>query len=45
VTVENGEDPMCVESSATTGSTTVYATYVSNSSPITSNTATVTVTQ
>jgi hypothetical protein len=43
VSVENGEDPMCVESSATSGNTTVYAQYTSGSNLITSNTVTVTV--
>jgi hypothetical protein len=36
---------MCPQSSTTTGSTTIYATYVSGSNTITSNTATVIVTQ
>jgi trimeric autotransporter adhesin len=45
VTVQNGEDPMCVQSSTTTGSTTIYATYVSGSNTINSNTVTVNVTQ
>jgi hypothetical protein len=45
VTIFNGEDPMCVESSTATGQTTVYATYVSGSTTITSNSVTVTVTQ
>jgi hypothetical protein len=45
VSVENSEDPMCVQSSTTAGSTTVYAQYVSGSNTITSNTVTVNVTQ
>jgi trimeric autotransporter adhesin len=45
VTVENGEDPMCVLAGATTGTTTVYATYISGNNTITSNTVTVNVTQ
>jgi hypothetical protein len=44
VTVANGEDPMCVESSTTPGVTTVYATYISGDTTITSNSVTVTVT-
>ncbi|MGB8830896.1 MAG: hypothetical protein WCC95_02000, partial [Candidatus Sulfotelmatobacter sp.] len=43
ITVANGEDPMCVETSTTTGSTTVYAQYTSGTSLITSNSATVNV--
>lgn len=45
ISVENGEDPMCVESSTTTGTATVYAQYTSGSNVITSNSVTVTVTQ
>ncbi|MFY9977444.1 MAG: Ig-like domain-containing protein [Candidatus Sulfotelmatobacter sp.] len=45
ISVENGEDPMCVESSTSTGTTTVYAQYTSGSNIITSNSVTVTVTQ
>jgi hypothetical protein len=45
VTVQNQQMPMCPQSSTTTGSTTIYATYVSGSNTITSNTATVIVTQ
>lgn len=45
VTVENDTDPMCVQAGATTGSATIYATYVSGSNTITSNTVTVNVTQ
>jgi hypothetical protein len=44
VTVQNGEMPMCPQSTAMTGQTTIYATYVSGSNTITSNTAVVTVT-
>ena len=43
VTVENGEDPEYVESGATAGSTTVYCTYVSGTTTLTSNTVTVNV--
>jgi hypothetical protein len=35
---------MCPQSSTNTGTTTVFATYVSNGSTITSNSASVTVT-
>ncbi|MGC1373047.1 MAG: Ig-like domain-containing protein [Candidatus Sulfotelmatobacter sp.] len=45
ISVENGEDPMCVESSTSTGTTTVYAQYTSGSNIITSNSVQVTVTQ
>ncbi len=45
ITVENGIEPMCVQSSTTTGTTTVFATYVSGSTTVTSNSVTVTVTQ
>jgi hypothetical protein len=44
ITVENGIDPMCVTSLATPGPTTVFATYLSNGTTITSNSVTVTVT-
>jgi hypothetical protein len=43
VTVENGEDPMCPESAAATGTTTIFATYVSGTNIITSNSVQVTV--
>ena len=36
---------MCVLAGATTGTTTVYATYISGNNTITSNTVTVNVTQ
>jgi hypothetical protein len=45
ITVENGESPMCPESSATAGTTTIFATYISGTSTITSNSVQVTVTQ
>jgi hypothetical protein len=45
VTVENGVDPMCVQSGTSTGTATVYAQYTSGSNLITSNTVTVNVTQ
>src|ERR1700678_3687191 len=45
ITVANGEDPMCVETSTTGGQTTLYAQYNSGSNLITSNTVTVNVTQ
>jgi hypothetical protein len=44
ITVENGVNPMCVQSSTTAGTTTVYATYLSGNNTITSNSVTVTVT-
>ncbi len=44
VTVQNGEDPMCPQSSTGTGQTTVYAQYTSGNNIITSNLVTVTVT-
>ena len=43
LTVENGVNPMCVISAASTGSATVFATYVSNNTTITSNSVSVTV--
>lgn len=43
VTVQNGVTPMCVTSLTTSGQTTVFATYVSNNTTITSNSVTVTV--
>jgi Bacterial Ig-like domain (group 2) len=45
VTVENGEEPMCPLSSATAGTTTIFATYISGTSTITSNSVSVTVSQ
>jgi len=45
ISVENGEDPMCPLSSATAGTTTVFATYISGTNTITSNSVSVTVTQ
>jgi len=44
LTVQNGIDPMCVTSLAETGATTVFATYISGTNTITSNSVTVTVT-
>lgn len=44
ITVENGEEPMCVESSTDSGPTTVYAQYtLGDGTVITSNTVDVTV--
>jgi hypothetical protein len=43
VEVFNGVEPMCVEAQDQTGSTTVYATYVSGTTTITSNMVNVTV--
>jgi trimeric autotransporter adhesin len=43
ITVENGQDPMCPQSSSTAGSTTIFATYVSGTTTITSPSASVTV--
>lgn len=46
ITVYNqSEDPMCVLAGASPGTTTLYATYVSGDTTITSNSITVTVTQ
>lgn len=45
VTVENGITPMCVQSSSSANTTTVFATYLSGNTTITSNAVTVTVTQ
>ena len=45
ITVENGIEPMCVTSLAVTGTTTIFATYISGNSTITSNSVSVTVTQ
>jgi Bacterial Ig-like domain (group 2) len=44
VTVQNGQDPMFVVSSTTAGSTTVFATYLSGNTTLTSNSVNVTVT-
>lgn len=44
VTVANGSDPMCVQSSTTPGSTTIFAQYTSGTNLINSNSVTVTVT-
>jgi trimeric autotransporter adhesin len=44
VTVENGVEPMCVTAQTTPGQTTVYATYLSGTTTINSNSVTVTVT-
>jgi uncharacterized protein YjdB len=44
LTVQNGIDPMCVTSLAEAGATTVFATYISGTNTITSNSVTVTVT-
>jgi trimeric autotransporter adhesin len=41
ITVENGEDPMCPESSTTAGNTTITAQYISGANTITSNTVSV----
>ena len=43
VTVENGESPMCPQSAAATGPTTIYAQYISGTNIITSNSVNVTV--
>jgi trimeric autotransporter adhesin len=43
LTVQNGVTPMCVISAAQTGSATIFATYVSNNTTITSNSVSVTV--
>ena len=43
ITVENGVDPMCPQSLAATGTTTIFATYISGNNTITSNSITVTV--
>jgi trimeric autotransporter adhesin len=45
ITVENGQDPMCYLTGTTPGAATVTATYTSNGTTITSNTATINVTQ
>lgn len=45
ITVENGQDPMCPLAGATAGPTTIFATYVSGTSTITSNSVTVNVTE
>jgi uncharacterized protein YjdB len=44
ITVQNSVTPMCVTSQAMTGTTTVFATYVSGGNTITSNSVSVTVT-
>jgi Bacterial Ig-like domain (group 2) len=43
LTVQNGVDPMCVTSLAMSGTTTVFATYISGNNTIISNSVTVTV--
>jgi len=43
LTLENGVDPMCVQSADVTGTTTVFAQYVSGTNIVTSNSVTVTV--
>ncbi|MFY9951117.1 MAG: Ig-like domain-containing protein [Candidatus Sulfotelmatobacter sp.] len=45
VTLEQQTDPMCVTAGSTAGTATIYATYVSGSNVVTSNSITVTVTQ
>jgi trimeric autotransporter adhesin len=45
ITVENGEDPMCFLTGSSTGNATIFATYDSNGTTITSNTVSVMVTQ
>jgi uncharacterized protein YjdB len=45
LTVQNGINPMCVQSLTMAGPTTVFATYISGNNTITSNSVTVTVTQ
>jgi hypothetical protein len=45
LTVQNGANPMCVTSLALTGTTTIFATYLSGNNTITSNSVGVTVTQ
>jgi hypothetical protein len=45
VTVQNGQMPMCPQSSTTMGQTQVFAQYTSGNNTITSNLVTVTVTQ
>src|SRR6202167_6353284 len=45
ITVENGEDPMCFLTGSSTGNATIYATYDSNGTTITSNSVSVNVTQ
>ena len=44
ITVQNGVKPMCVQSSTMAGTTTVFATYISGTTTINSNSVTVTVT-
>lgn len=43
ITVENGQDPMCPQSSSTGGSTTIFAQYTSGTNVITSPSAAVVV--
>ncbi len=43
ITIENGENPMCPESSTTPGTTTIFAQYISGTNTITSNSVSVTV--
>jgi hypothetical protein len=45
ITVENGEDPMCFMTGSSVGPATIFATYDSNGTTITSNTVSVNVTQ
>ncbi|MGA7929384.1 MAG: Ig-like domain-containing protein [Candidatus Sulfotelmatobacter sp.] len=45
ITVENGEDPMCFLTGSSTGNATIFATYDSNGTTITSNSVSVMVTQ
>jgi Bacterial Ig-like domain (group 2) len=45
VTVYNGVEPMCILAGSTPNTTTVYATYVSGDTTLTSNSITVTVTE
>jgi hypothetical protein len=44
ITPQNAEDPMCVQSSATGGTSTLYAQYTSGTTVINSDSITVTVT-
>jgi hypothetical protein len=45
ITLEQDEEPMCVTAGSTTGTATIYATYVSGSNTVTSNVIQVSVTQ
>jgi len=45
ITVANGENPMCPQSTATPGTTTIFAQYISGTNTITSNSVNVTVGQ